>query len=417
MTIKRRLSISNIIMLVLPIILTLVMSEIVMFIFLNVTNTQYDTFEENKVTYVDKKEGEEFLQKYKDYQFMDEALVYKSDSQGYLVLFPDSTSIPNNSDPWEDNYLISLFAIILLIVIVHLTNLKLTRRIFQSIMSPIETLVNGVRNIRDGDLTYRIEYQNNDEFDAVCSDFNEMATRLLEMVNQREKDEQSKKELVAGISHDLCTPLTAIKSYVKGLRDGVAKSVEKENEYLDVIYSKTCDMERLIDQLFLFSRLDADNFPFNLKSVSIHEYIVTLFDSLEYELENNCVSISLNSSCSIQKVLLDIEQMKRVISNILENSVKYNQGQDICIDVDLYKKDNNIILRLKDNGCGVSEYQLSRLFDFFYRGDEARSGTSSGSGLGLSIAKKIVTAHGGRITAENSNGLAIIIELPTEAEE
>jgi signal transduction histidine kinase len=284
-------------------------------------------------------------------------------------------------------------------------------------MSPIETLVNGVRHIRDGDLTYRIEYQNNDEFDAVCSDFNEMATRLLDMVNQRQKDEQNQKELIAGISHDLRTPLTSIKSYVKGLRDGVAKSKGKENEYLDIIYRKTCDMEKLSDQLFIFSQMETDSFPFYFKSVSIHEYIVTLLDSLEYDLLNNHTTITLDSTCQTQMVLLDGEQMKRVISNVLENSVKYNQGQEIRVDICLHQRNNNVILRLQDNGYGVSEHQLSRLFDLFYRGDEARSNLSSGSGLGLSIAKKIVAAHGGNITAENSNGLAIIIELPIEAEE
>ncbi|MDR2156943.1 MAG: HAMP domain-containing protein, partial [Clostridiales Family XIII bacterium] len=215
LTIKRRLSISNMTMLVLPIILTLVMSEMAMFLFMNATNKQYDAFEENQVTYAGEAEGEAFLRKYKDYQFMDEAVVYQSDSQGYLFVFSDGTGIPNNSDPWDDNHLVSLFAVILLIVVVYITNLTLTRRIFRSIMSPIETLVNGVRHIRDGDLTYRIEYQNNDEFAAVCSDFNEMAARLLDMVNQRQKDEQNQKELIAGISHDLRTPLTSIKSYVK----------------------------------------------------------------------------------------------------------------------------------------------------------------------------------------------------------
>ncbi|MDR2131824.1 MAG: HAMP domain-containing histidine kinase [Clostridiales Family XIII bacterium] len=388
-----------------------------MFIFLNATNAQYDAFEENKVTYVDETEGEKFLQKYKDYQFMDEAVVYRSDSQGYLVVFSDRTSIPNNSDPWDDNYLVSLLAVILLIVVVYITNLTLTRRIFRSIMSPIETLANGVRHIRDGDLTYRIEYQNNDEFDAVCSDFNEMAARLLDMVNQRQKDEQNQKELIAGISHDLRTPLTSIKSYVKGLRDGVAKSKGKEDAYLDIIYRKTCDMEKLSDQLFVFSQMETDSFPFCFKPVSIHDYIVALLDSLEYDLLDKHTSITLDSACQTRRVLLDGEQMKRVICNILENSVKHNQGREIRVDICLYQRNNTIILRIQDNGCGVSEHRLSRLFDLFYRGDEARSNLSSGSGLGLSIAKKIVAAHGGRITAENSGGLAMIIELPMEAEE
>ena len=349
-------------------------------------------------------------------EITDGVIAYKSDSDGYLIVFPDNANMPNNSDAFDGGSPIALLWILLLVAIVYITNRILTRHIFKSIMSPINILASGVHEIRDGNLTYRIEYKNNDEFAAVCSDFNEMATRLLDMVNQRQKDEQNRRELIVGISHDLRTPLTSIKSYVKGLQDGIAKNPKKEKEYLDVTYRKTCEMEGLIDQLFLFSKLETDNFPFHFNPLSIHNYIVTVLDSLEYDLQNSHASLSLNSSCEIQKVLIDGEHMKRVISNILDNSVKYNKGREIHIDVALYQENNNIIIRLQDDGQGVSESQLSHLFDIFYRGNEARSNPSGGNGLGLSIAKKIVTAHGGEITAENSNGLAIIIELPIETE-
>lgn len=414
MTIKRRLFISNIVMIVLPMILTITMAMTAVLVFLNMTNTPLNFFDKNIVTYVSESESEKLLQKDGYTIVTDELVAYKSDSQSYLVVFPDNVSVPNN--PWEDNHLIPFLVFMLLIVLVYFTNLTLTRHIFQSIMSPIDTLVNGVHEIRDGNLTYRIEYKNNDEFAAICSDFNEMAARLLDMVNQRQKDEQNQKELLAGISHDLRTPLTSIKSYVKGLRDGVAKGSEKENEYLDVIYRKTCEMEGLIDQLFLFSKLETGNFPFHFKPVSIHKYIVTLLDSLAYDLRDSHASITLNSSCGTQKVLLDGVQMRRVLSNILDNSVKHNKDREIHIDAALYQEGSNVIIRLQDDGKGVSDQQLSRMFDIFYRGDEARSNPSSGSGLGLSITKKIVTAHGGKITAETSDGLAVIIELPIEME-
>lgn len=313
--------------------------------------------------------------------------------------------------------LLSVLVIVCITGTVYFTNRFLTKFVFSKIKQPLETLVNGVHQISDGNLDYRISYDTNDEFKSVCEDFNSMADRLKTSVEEVRKNEQNRNFMLAGISHDLRTPLTSIKNYVKGLRDGIAKSPEKEQEYLDVIYRKSCEMEGLIDQLFLFAKLETGNLPFNFKPIPIQKYIVTLLDSLEDDLRNNHAVINLASDCGAQKVLLDGEQMRRVISNILYNSVKHNKDKEICIVITLYQERNSIFIRIKDDGTGVSEEQASRLFDNFYRGDEARSNPSSGSGLGLSIAKMIVTAHGGNISAENDNGLAIVIELPIEQED
>ena len=313
--------------------------------------------------------------------------------------------------------LLSVLVIVCIIGTVYFTNRFLTKFVFSKIKQPLETLVNGVHQISDGNLDYRISYDTNDEFKSVCEDFNSMANRLKTSVEEVRKNEQNRNFMLAGISHDLRTPLTSIINYVKGLRDGIAKSPEKEQEYLDVIYRKSCEMEGLIDQLFLFSKLETGNLPFYFKQMPIRNYIVTLLDSLESDLQNNHAIINLASDCGAQKVLLDGEQMRRVISNILYNSVKHNTDKEICIVVTLYQEGNSIFIRIKDDGAGVSEEQISRLFDSFYRGDEARGNPASGSGLGLSIAKMIVTAHGGKISAENDNGLAIVIELPIERED
>ena len=167
-------------------------------IVLILTNTQLSSYWENKVIYIHEKDASEFLEKNEDTYVVDEDIVvYKSDSQGYVVVFPDGANI--NSSPMTENRFMPLLVVLLLVIIVFFTNYALTRYISHNIMSPIDTLVSGVHEIRDGNLTYRIEYQNNDEFAAVCSDFNEMAARLLDMVNQRQKDELNQKELIACI--------------------------------------------------------------------------------------------------------------------------------------------------------------------------------------------------------------------------
>jgi signal transduction histidine kinase len=244
-----------------------------------------------------------------------------------------------------------------------------------------------------------------------------MQRQLKANIVKSEKYEQDRNEMLVGISHDLRTPLTSIKSYVKGLQDDVAKTPEKQQEYLEVIYRKSCDMESLLNRLFLFSKLETGNMPFNFHSVSIRKYMVTLLDSLEYDLRKDGAELTLNCDCDEQKVSLDTEQMTRAITNILDNSIKYNPDTQIRITVDLCEKDGKIIIRLQDDGLGVSDKQLSRLFDSFYRGDESRKNSADGSGLGLAIAKNIVMVHRGNIFAENYNGLTVVIELPVEREE
>lgn len=310
---------------------------------------------------------------------------------------------------------IVIIAVVVFIVIA--VSLYLTNRMSKNIMVPITYLYEGAQRIQDGNLNEDIPYNGTDELNRVCESFNDMQHQLKANIQKNIKYEEDRNEMLAGISHDLRTPLTSIKSYVKGLQDGIAQTPEKEKEYLNIVYRNACDMEGLLNQLFLFSKLETGNQPFHFKPVTIQKYIVTVLDSLEYNLLRNQSKLVLDSSCTTEKVMIDGEQMKRVITNILENSIKYNPDRELHITVTLFKQDDSIIMRIQDDGIGVSGQQLSRLFNSFYRGDESRSDAMDGSGLGLSIAKHIATAHGGKIYAENHNGLTIVIILPIVKEE
>lgn len=415
LTIKRRLFLSNIIMIVFPILLTIGMSVSLVFVLIK-TSSQPSKFSDGNIAYVYGAEAEKLLQQDAYTRVTDQVTLYATGSRNYILVFPEDTELPDPYAIEDDSFFIPFLFILLMVAIMYATNLLLTRFIFKSIMSPIDTLVKGVHEIRDGNLSHRIDYKKKDEFAAVCADFNEMANRLLDSVNQRQRDEQNRRELIVGISHDLRTPLTSIKSYVKGLQDGVAKTPDKVKEYLEVTYRKTGELEGLIDHLFLFSKLDTDNFPFHFEVLSIHHFLVSTRDAFSYDVHSNHATLTLNSQCSTQKVLLDGEQMQRVLFNIVENSIKHNKGKPVHITISLRQVADHIILRLQDNGMGVPEAQLPRLFELFYRGDESRSKPANGNGLGLSIARKIVTAHGGTLTAENADGLAIIIELPLVSE-
>ena len=305
-------------------------------------------------------------------------------------------------------------AIASVVIVIILISLFLARRAVKKITIPLDGLICGAQRVAEGNLDEDIHCLDAEELERVCAAFNEMQRQLRENIKKNNIYEQDRKEMLAGISHDLRTPLTSIKSYVKGLQDGVAQTPEKQRDYLDIVYRKSNDMENLLNRLFLFSKLETGNMPFQFRSVNMGKYVVTLLDSIESELVENGAALTFDGAGPNLSARLDTEQMTRAITNILDNSVKYNPGRRVNIAVTLCERDGKIVLRLQDDGIGVSDKQLARLFDSFYRGDESRKNSAEGSGLGLAIAKNIVAAHGGRVFAENYNGLAIIIELPIE---
>jgi signal transduction histidine kinase len=300
---------------------------------------------------------------------------------------------------------------ILILAAVFLTNHILTRYVFRRIIAPIDILVNAVHEIRDGNLAYRIKYERKDEFAAVCSDFNEMTQRLHDMVVRQQKDENNRKELIAGISHDLRTPLTSIKAYLEGIEEGIATSPQMQQKYLATIKSKANDFEYIINQLFLFSKLDIGDFPFHFEKLNVGSELARFIEGHEKEYYEKGVSVTLTENEEELNAEIDIVQFRNVLSNILENSVKYKTGDSAKVIVAYQKDGNDIVITLTDNGPGVSDEVLDSMFDVFFRSDVSRSEPSKGSGLGLAISKRIIERFGGKIRAENVNNGGLLIEI------
>ena len=309
---------------------------------------------------------------------------------------------------------LTIIITLVLLGIVFVTNYALTRRITRSIEAPLDVLVSGVHEISKGNLTYRIDYQKGDEFDAVCADFNEMASRLHDMVNERQRDEQNRKELIAGISHDLRTPLTSIKAYIEGIQKGVAATPEMQAKYLATIQSKTEDIEYIISQLFLFSKMDIGDFPFNLEPIDLGEALGKMITGLSDEYRERGLHISLEENVQGTQVSIDLIQFYNVVQNILNNSVKYCNREDARAELFCHADWEHVLITIQDNGPGVPDEILPQLFDVFYRSDTSRNNPSNGSGLGLAISSKIIERLRGTITAENAEdgGLRILISLP-----
>ena len=276
----------------------------------------------------------------------------------------------------------------------------------------------GADQIKRGNLDFDMKYEAEDEFMQVCSDFDEMRMRLKESVQSKLKYEENRKELVAGISHDLRTPLTVIKGYVEGLIDGVANTPEKQKKYLNTIFHKACELNNLVDSLFLFSKLDTGKYPFKFDIIDIGEYINGFYKLAREEFLKRDMHIKYkNMITENTPVKIDCREIDRVLTNILENSAKYNVCENKESSIVLYNENKNVVLEISDNGQGVDEKIIGKLFESFYRGDPSRARSDQGSGLGLSISRYIIEAHGGKIEAFNRGGLTIKIILPVAASE
>lgn len=305
------------------------------------------------------------------------------------------------------------FVVISLVIFVLATSWLLSRFILNNILLPLKKLQVGAEKIRAGNLEVELRHNSDDEIKPVMETFNLMAQKLSESLRESQLQEENRKELVASISHDLRTPLTTIKAYVEGLIDNVADTPEKKLRYLQVIKKKADELNNLIEQLFLFSKMSLGEkaIPFekiNLKSLLEFFVSENLYVWQKSQAE---VTLEIESNAEITGSFLLLE---RILSNIISNSIKYRSEENFNCKIRLKVEKKLAILSVSDNGIGVPEDSLKRLTEPFYRTDKDRSHTENGTGLGLSIALKAVEMMNGTLKFENvkPHGLKVVIELP-----
>lgn len=307
----------------------------------------------------------------------------------------------------------------LMIAVLFGVSFFFTGRLARHITDPLDRLTDGARRIRENDLTRNVEYTGDTEFETVCDAFNQMQGHLLEEQEKSRRYEKARTDMIAGISHDLRTPLTAIKDTIKGLLDGVAREPGQQERFLKAAYRRTGEMDALLKQLFYLSGLETGNMPLSMEAVDIDGFIRNYAERRRELLEDEKTEIAVESDCSGAQVSADPEQLTRILDNLLENSRKYAQAEPLRIWIGLTAVEKNVEIRFSDNGVGVPEEALPCLFDEFYRVDESRN-RKEGNGLGLYIVKYLAEAMGGSVRAERDGGLAICIRLQVsvaEAEE
>ena len=296
--------------------------------------------------------------------------------------------------------------VLAMIFILFLTACIFTTWIYRSVVQPIKELRLATEKIKSGNLDFLVTAASNDEMGQLCTVFEKMRQRLKESAEEKIRFDNENRELISNISHDLKTPITSIKGYVEGIMDGVADTPEKMERYLKTVYNKANDMDRLINELTFYSKIDTNKIPYTFSKINVANYFRDCVEEVGLELEARGIELGyFNFVDEDVMVIADAEQMKRVINNIIGNSLKYMDKKNGIINIRILDVGDFVQVEIEDNGKGIGPRELPYIFDRFYRTDSSRNSAKGGSGIGLSFVKKIVEDHGGRIWATSNEGI------------
>ena len=303
-----------------------------------------------------------------------------------------------------------LWGIICVVIILLLTAIMMIVWIYRSMITPIQKLRVAAENmasitetarlIADGSYGVQIEKKFDDEIGELCTTFEQMRQRLKDNAEEKLSNEKENRTLISNIAHDLKTPITAVKGYSEGIMDGVANTPEKLDKYIRTIYNKANEMDTLINELTLYSKIDTNRIPYDFAKLNVAAYFKDCVEEIGLDLEAKGIALSyFNYATPDTQIIADPEQLRRVINNIIGNSVKYMNKTEKFINIRIKDVGDFIQVEIEDNGRGIAQKDLPYIFDRFYRTDASRNSATGGSGIGLSIVKKIIEDHGGKIWA------------------
>lgn len=288
----------------------------------------------------------------------------------------------------------------------------------RSLTGPIADLTAAAESIRDGNLDFEVLGSQYDEINTLCTEFDNMRRELRRAARQEAAMKTERSMLLANLSHDLKTPVTSIRGYVDGIRDGVADSPDKVRRYLDTISAKAALIDEMVNNLSVFSKLELSKLQFSFETGDLSKFLAEVIDEYRLDLEKNDMELKESYTGTAVPVKLDYEKMGRVFANLIDNAVKYKKPGRGALFVSTYPGDGGIYAQISDNGLGIAQDELNAVFDEFYRADAARTPKIKGSGLGLGIARQIVERHGGKIWLRSDGeqtGTTAVIFLPGAA--
>ncbi len=300
-----------------------------------------------------------------------------------------------------------------LVLAIVISNLLFRIIIRQELMIPLQKIRTGMNRIRHGDYDYRIEYEENDLMFELYDDFNEMAVETKRFAVKENQIDERRRQLLLGISHDLRSPMTSIIAYVQGLLDGIAQNEQKRRQYLEVIKAKSLEIDRMVNRLFTYAKLDSKEYVLDKQPIDMGEYMRGYVGTIarEYEKKNFRIQLQVTSSA---RIMADSDMLDRICTNLIENAYKYNDKENGSMIITVKSGHYHVKISFADIGPGVGEDEISNLWDVFYRTDHARKNPGESNGIGLAIVKKAVEMMEGKVEAKNGKGggLTIMIRIP-----
>lgn len=336
------------------------------------------------------------------------AFIYPDGERGRVLVATDLSKIFPKIRTLLSELLLSIAFILIM------TSAMLMIWIYRGIAIPLVRLKHATQSITEGNLEFQLMIESEDEVGELCKDFEEMRKRLRMQAEEKINFDKQSKELISNISHDLKTPITAVKGYVEGIMDGVADTPERMDKYIKTIYNKAIEMDRLINELTFYSQIDTNRIPYTFSKLKVSEFFSDCIDELKLDLETENIELAyFNYAEEGAQIIADAEQLRRVIYNIVGNSIKYMDKRKGFINIRIKELNNFIQVEIEDNGKGIAEKDLPYIFDRLYRTDISRNSTTGGSGIGLSIVKKIMEDHGGKIwvTSKEATGTVMYLKL------
>lgn len=297
------------------------------------------------------------------------------------------------------------YLVVAMVAILIITSAIITAWLNRDIYRPLKELSVAMQHISVGDFDYHMNGGREDEIGTLYDNYEQMRLQLKENEEEKEQNEKKSKELVSNISHDLKTPITSIKGYVEGIMDGVADTPEKMDKYIKTIYNKANDMDKLINELTTYSGIDSNKIPYHFHILNVSDYFSDCVEEVGLDLESKNIHLNFTNLVSPDTcVVADPEQLKKVINNIISNSVKYMGHDNGVIDIRILDESESVKIEIEDDGKGIASKDIGNIFERFYRTDSSRNSLQGGSGIGLSIVKKIIEDHGGYVWATSKEG-------------
>lgn len=297
------------------------------------------------------------------------------------------------------------YLVIAMAVTLIITSSLITAWINKDIYKPLKELSAAMQHIAEGDFDYHMTQVREDELGTLFENYEQMRLQLKENEEEKADSEKKSKELVSNISHDLKTPITSIKGYVEGIMDGVADTPEKMDKYIKTIYNKANDMDKLINELTTYSGIDSNKIPYHFHIINVSDYFSDCVEEVGLDLESKNIHLNYTNLAPADTcIVADPEQLKKVINNIIGNSIKYMGHNNGVIDIRILDEGESVKIEIEDNGKGIPAKDIGNVFERFFRSDASRNSMQGGSGIGLSIVKKIIEDHGGYVWATSKEG-------------